>query len=188
MSTNSSVPVRLGKGGLSPSVPPKNPIKRPEKPSEDFPLYAHALGYWSKKIKGQILHFGRWAKVVNKNLTLLPYEEGWRAALKSYNESKKAVQEGQIDGTVVSSGDYVEPGDVLVRDVCNEFFNAKRKRLVLKKISRRMFEEYEDITTLITQQFGATTPVNRLKAKDFEELREHMESRWGPVRLTNQIT
>ena len=32
---------------------------RPAKPYSDFPLYAHPLGYWSKKIKQKIIHFGR---------------------------------------------------------------------------------------------------------------------------------
>ncbi len=34
---------------------------RPEKPYKEFPLYAHPLGYWSKKVKGVIRHYGHGA-------------------------------------------------------------------------------------------------------------------------------
>lgn len=49
---------------------------RPEKPYADFPLYAHPLGYWSKKIKGKIIHFGRRGRVVKRMLEELSFALG----------------------------------------------------------------------------------------------------------------
>ena len=39
----------------------RKPPKRPSKPYPKFPLNPHPLGYWSKKIDGKLMHFGRWA-------------------------------------------------------------------------------------------------------------------------------
>lgn len=40
----------------------KASVCKPEKPSPNFPLYAHASGRWAKKIKGRTHFFGPWAE------------------------------------------------------------------------------------------------------------------------------
>ncbi len=61
--------------------------ERPRKPYADFPLYPHPLGYWSKKIRGKIHHFGRWGRV--KKGKLKPVEgENWKEAMDLYNLRK----------------------------------------------------------------------------------------------------
>ena len=51
------------RGELVPKHTEKAPRRKSTKPGKlypEFPLYAHPLGYWSKKIEGRIRHFGRW--------------------------------------------------------------------------------------------------------------------------------
>jgi hypothetical protein len=33
---------------------------KPQKPSADFPIFAHAMGHWAKKIQGHWRYFGKW--------------------------------------------------------------------------------------------------------------------------------
>src|SRR6516162_2272970 len=81
------LPLCCGGSAMPKSTKPQRPRKaadRPKKPYPDFPLYPHPLGYWSKKIRGTIRHFGRWGRVIDGKLTALPYEENWQEALALY--------------------------------------------------------------------------------------------------------
>jgi hypothetical protein len=138
------------------------------------------LGYWSKKIRGTIRHFGRWGRVVGGKMTLLPYEEGWKAALALYQEQKDDLYAGQ---TPRVAGD-----GLTVADLCNHFLTSKLRKRTSGEIGARMFEEYRQTTALLVAAFGKGRLVDNLAAADFEALRAALAERWGPVRLGNAIT
>ena len=77
---------------------------RPKKPYHEFPLYAHPLGYWSKKVGGKLRHFGQWGRVVNGVVTRVEDQEaGWKDALRVYNSRINDVQAGDVGtGPVVA--------------------------------------------------------------------------------------
>src|SRR5262245_7345555 len=104
---------------------------RPKKPYPDFPLYPHPLGYWSKKIRGKIHHFGRWARVVNGKLARVA-GDGWEEALKDYKAVADDLHAGQ---TPRAKGD-----GLTVAGLCNAFLTAKHRKLASGELGARMFE------------------------------------------------
>ena len=161
---------------------PRKSSSRPKKPTADFPLYPHPLGYWSKKIDGRIVHFGRWARRVNGKLVALPYEAGWREAHKAYKARVDDVLAGDVAEFVVSAE---KPGDgeIVLADLCNRFLTAKQRKVESQELSPRSFSEYKQATDLLIEQFGGKRRPGRLKPEHFEELRAVMAKRWGPSRL-----
>src|SRR5262245_42029421 len=111
-----------------------HPIKRPKpnKPSEDFPLFPHDNGYWAKKIRGKLHYFGPWGDA--------------DAALTKYLEQKDPLHAGRKPRP--------DAGAVTVRDVANSFLNAKQALVDAGELTPRSWAEYKEATDLLVGQFG----------------------------------
>lgn len=153
---------------------------RPKKPYPEFPLYAHPLGYWSRKIRGKIYHFGRWGRVVKGVLTPLPFEEGWTAALAVHKAKIDDLQAGHVPAPTQ------ERKQTTVRVLCEKFLAAKIARRANNEIGERMLVEYRDTTNRLTKKFGPRL-ADALTPEDFESLRAELAKQFGPVRLSNEI-
>lgn len=160
---------------------------RPAKPYPEFPLYAHPLGYWSKKIRKGIKHFGRWGKVENGKMKHLPYEANWRDALATFKARIDDAQTGRIVESVVharpAQGDGLRLGEL-----CNRYLNAKLRKVEAGEIKRRTFQGCKSITDMLVTRFGAERLVHSFSPEDFERLRAAIAKRCGPVRLGNEVT
>jgi integrase len=139
---------------------------KPEKPYSDFPLFPHANGLWSKKIKGRLYYFGKWA------------------------EPEKALQKfvDQRDDLYAGRTPRVKNDGLRIADLCNQFMTSKRRLLDNRDIVPRTFEDYFRTCERIVQFFGRDRRVDDIAADDFERFRAEMAKRRGPVALGSEIT
>jgi integrase len=138
---------------------------KPSKPYPEFPLYAHAAGYWAKKIRGRFYYFGPW--------------EDPDGALTKYEEQKDALHSGKSPRP--------EPGETNLKDLCNSLLNAKKALVESQELSPRTWEGYKNACDLIVKHFGKRHTIGELCPDDFTSLRKKLAAKWGPVRLGNTV-
>ena len=68
-------------------MPSAKPLNKPDRPYEDYPLFAHRNGQWCRTIRGKQHYFGVWSD--------------WEGALKLYQEQKDDL----FAGRKVSTGE-----------------------------------------------------------------------------------
>lgn len=143
-------------------------MNKPRKPYKDFPLYAHASGYWAKRINGQIKYFGKWSTVT------------WKEALEQYQKTKDALYAGR-DPEDYSSG-------LGMYDLTQFFLVAKENAMLSGELSMRSFNDYKRTCVHLCDKIGDNRSVVSLAPTDFDELRLSMSKRLGKVALGNEIS
>ncbi|WP_254512315.1 tyrosine-type recombinase/integrase [Anatilimnocola floriformis] len=152
---------------------------KPPKPYPEFPLTAHPVGEWCKKIRGKIHYFGKWGRKVDGKLVRLE-DDGWKDALETFKQQVDDLQAGRKPRAK-------DDAAVLVRDVCNAFLIAKERQRDAGELKATTFKDYNDTTDRLVEVFGATRRVDDLAADDFDELRAQIAKTWGPWRLSGEI-
>lgn len=143
----------------------------PEKPYPEFPLFAHAVGQWAKKIKGKLWYFGVWANPED--------------ALRKYLDEVDEIQAGRDPrktGVV-----QVYSDQLTVYDLCNAFLERQESRAKSGDVSNRHFSDCLKTCRIVTTHFGKFMRAAALRAADFKGLRETFPSTWGPVKTANEI-
>src|SRR6516162_6538026 len=123
---------------------PCQPVK-PAKPYPEFPLFAHAAGVWAKKIRGKLHYFGLWADP--------------DAALKKYLEQKDALHAGRKPRPDADA--------VTVKDVANDFLNAKQALVDTGELSPRTWADYKLVCDLAVAHLGKSRRADDLGPDDF---------------------
>jgi integrase len=151
---------------MSEANPTPNPTRsKPAKPYPDYPLYAHAAGYWAKKIRGKVHYFGPWHDP--------------KGSLEKYVQQKDALHAGRKPRP--------DPEGVTVKDVANAFLNAKQQAVDSGELSQRTWNDYKKAAELLVKELGKLRVVADLQPDDFAGLRNKMAKKWGPHRLGTTI-
>lgn len=146
-------------------------VTRPEKPSADFPLFAHGNGQWAKKIRKRIRCFGPWATTKNGQLVLVDdVDASARKALERFNREWPYLKDGREVPADIDQ--RVQADDVCtMKQLCNEFWRSKRNKLEAGELSQRSFRDYEQTTDLLIDHFGRDRRVDDIKPHEFGALR-----------------
>lgn len=146
---------------------PANPNDKgkPVKPYPDYPLFAHASGQWAKKIRGKLHYFGVWGDPT--------------ASLNSYLAQKEALHVGRKPRLNLSA--------VTVKDIVNDFLNAKDALVEADELSVRTRADYQQVCDMVVAHLGKSRLAEDVGPDDFAALRKNAAKRWGPQRLGSKL-
>jgi integrase len=136
---------------------------RPQKPHPDFPLYAHKTRRWAKKVKGRTHFFGRW--------------EDPQGALERWLETKDDLLAGRRPRP---------KGGLTVRDLCNQFLDAKRRRVETGELAEITWHSYWTTCKLMARFLGDHL-VTDLRADDLARYRAELAKTRGLVSLADKV-
>ena len=143
---------------------------RPKKPRPDFPLYAHKVGRWAKKVKGRVAYFTSWRD-----------DPKGDAALEMWLEQKDDLLAGRTPRP--KKDDQLALGDL-----CNEFLTVKEGLRDNGELSPRTFETYYSTCERLCKYFRRDRAVEDLQPADFRMFRDKLAKTRGAVALGNEIT
>jgi integrase len=138
---------------------------KPAKPYAEFPLFAHATGYWAKKIRGRLIYFGPW--------------DDPDGALDKYLKQKETLHAGKKPRE--------ETTGLTLKELVNHFLNAKQAAVDNRELSPRTHKGYEEACLALAKSIGKTRLVEDLDPDDFAKFRNQIAKRWGPHRVGTVI-
>jgi integrase len=148
-------------------TPPPAQVKapRPPKPYPDFPLQAHATGYWAKRIRGKMYYFGKW--------------DDWQGALDKYLEQK--------DDLFAGRNPKPDNEGATVKDLVNDFLRQKQTRVDVGQLSSRTWDDYKVACDQVVKNFGKRRLLSDIGPEDFAALGTKLIKQYGPHRYGKTI-
>jgi len=117
---------------------------KPDKPSPDFPLFAHQSGQWAKKIGGKLKYFGVWEKP--------------SAAEAKYRELYPDPQ-------------AATPADGTLRGLLDAFCDYKERRVKTGELTPKAYSDYEAVCKTIAKTIGKARRIDSIEFEDLDKLR-----------------
>ena len=134
---------------------------KPQKPSPEFPLYAHARGRWAKKIAGKVEYFGRW--------------DDPDGAFQEYVDFLRPKLPDVITG-------------ISLEDASCLFLEAKEAAYFAKTLSQRSFSDYRRTLKRFCEFIGRERRITTLTPNDFQSYKIEFSKTNNPVAVGNEIT
>ena len=141
---------------------------RPARPTKDYPLFPHASGQWSKKIRGKLYYFGVWSEP--------------DAARRRYERQRVDLEAGRKPRPL-----DVRQDGVTVAEMCNHFLSAKRRQADAGELTERSWTDYHRTCKRLTRVFGRERLVSDLRPDDFADLRDDMGKTLGPTATASEV-
>lgn len=138
---------------------------KPAKPYPEFPLYAHSVGQWAKKIRGKTYYFGLWAD-----------PDG---AMANYTSRREELESGIRPAPAKRELD--------VSTICNMFLARKKASASSGELANRTWVEYKSACDFVAEVFGKSRLVADLRSDDFSKARDAISAKTGPHRLAKMI-
>ncbi len=103
--------------------------------------------------------------------------DGWQEALELYQAQRDDLHLGR---TPQSTPNQAGDGQLVLKDLCNSFLTAKKRKRDAGELSALTFQEYEQFAVMLAEAFGKTRPVDDLRPANFGALRAALAKKAGP--------
>ena len=123
--------------------------KKPAKPDQGYPLFAHNNGQWAKKIKGRLHYFGPW--------------DDPNGALQRYLDRREGLHAGRTPLAALEG--------LTLRDLVNRFLTDRRSRVDSGELTLRSWQDYHRCCDRLIHVLGRDTLVEDFRPEDFTPLR-----------------
>jgi integrase len=140
---------------------------KPTKPYKEYPLFPHANGQWSKKIKGRLAFFGPWRD-----------PEG---ALQRYIDQKDELHAGRQPRA------RLQHEGMTLRELVNHFLTAKKRKVDAGELKLMSFNSLYRTSRHLIEHLGPDRRVDDITPDDFGRLRAKYAKGHGPIYLGDQV-
>ncbi len=104
----------------------------------------------------------------------------------------KAVKSDLLAGRPPDSRS--EEAEVTIADLVNQFLHHKKQRIASRELSPLTWQQYKTVGELLVKSdtnpdgfFDRRKPAAKIRAENFQELRAHLATKYGPVALGTRI-
>lgn len=160
------------------------PKQKPNKPYEDYPLFAHDNGQWAKKIRGKFHYFGKWESPDEAIELYLKERDHLQAGINPPNRTGHSILE-VCDRFLVKRKHDKDAGEITPKTYQDYENNCKLLKSLAGDwcIEEMQPEHWAKLRADLCKGVGTTTAANRIRLarvalRYLDEIAEKLP-RWG---------